>query len=570
MDEYRFYRALHEERPYFGPRMAAPQGDPRRKAQLQALVAYVAQQWPSSPIDIIEIGSWAGASTIAWAKALDQHAREGRVVCVDHWRTYLDTTINVEPIYQAMDASVADDAIHRLFRHNLHASGVTDRVIEMRGSSRDVLPRLAPESFQIVFIDGSHAYEDVLSDIRHGMRLVCDGVVICGDDLEIQADDCDPGFLKRASSEARDYCQDPKTGLSFHPGVTRAVHETFGAVTALDGLWLARKAGAAWTGVCLDSTAIGVPEHLSLDCDEPRVESLPGITAGDYNLHRVGERILAVWQGLGEIDLLHEPVGVREWPPFLLIGDDVEELTARAAALTKARRSPQIELLGEVDGYNLLRVDDKTYGLAQTLGPVALLGERLGEREMPPGLVIGDSVGEVTARIRSLVAREADARAAVVRIAQLEEELRSVSGSAARSEAALRDTEDRLRASAERAALWERRAEDLAGELRIVQKRLTAVAADLERAAMERRRLLEEIDRLRIDHQGLKDENARLDQERSQLTETLASKEDELQSKQDELREMQRFVDEVMAEVVELKDTWWYRWMARRTLTEKS
>ena len=246
---------------------------------------------------------------------------------------------------------------------------------------------------------------------------------------------------------------------------------------------------------------------------------------------------------------------------------------ARAEALTAAR-SPHIELVGEVDGYNLLRANDKAYGLAQALGPVALLGERLGEREMPPGLVIGDSVEEVAARIRAISDADADARTAAARITQLEEESRCLSAASSRHEAALRDTEGRLeqvriesesalRVSHERTAQLQRRVEDITGELGVAQKRLTAVAADLERASIERRRLLDELDRLRIEHQRIKDDNTRLDQECSQLTGTLASKEDEL-------NEVQRFIDDLMTELVELKATWWYRWMVRRTTTAET
>jgi hypothetical protein len=469
-----------------------------------------------------------------------------------------------------MDASVDHDAIYKLFRHNLRASGVADRIIEMRGNSRDILPRLASESFQIVFIDGSHIYDDVLCDIQQGKRLVCDGGVICGDDLEIHATDCDREFLTRASADGQDYCQDPRTGVFFHPGVTRAVHEAFGAVSVFDGLWMAQRKGAAWTPVQIDSPPCSIPDHLSFDQDEPRVEALHEVTAGDYNLHRVGDRILAVWQGLGEIDLLHEPVGVREWPPFVLIGHRVEDLAARVEALT-ASRSPRIELVGEVSGYNVLRANDKTYGLAQSLGPVALLGERLGEREMPPGLVIGDSVEEVVSRIRAISDVAAEARQAGARITQLQEEARNLSEAASRYQAALRDTEGRLektrseaesaqRASNERAAQLEKRVEDVTGELRVSQKRLTAVVADLERAAIERRLLLEDLDRLRIEHQRIKDDNARLGQECALLTGTLASK-------ADELNEVQRFIDDLMTELVEMKATWWYRWIVSRTTT---
>ena len=187
---------------------------------------------------------------------------------------------------------------------------------------------------------------------------------------------------------------------------------------------------------------------------------------------------------------------------------------------------------------------------------------------MPPGLVIGDSVEEVAARIRVISDADADGRAAGARITALEAESRCLREAASRYQAALRDTEGRLeqvriesesavRAGNERAALFERTAENLAGELRLAQKRLTAVAADLERAAIERRRLLEDLDHLRSEHQRIKDDNTRLEQERTQLTGTLVSKEDEL-------IEVQRFIDDLMTELVELKATWWYRWMVRR------
>jgi predicted O-methyltransferase YrrM len=420
MDEYRFYRALREGRPYFGPKMAAPQGPARRKAYMQALVSSVARERPHSPIHILEIGSWAGASTVAWARAVQRHPCGGRVVCVDHWQNYFDLAVNADPVYREMSAAVDGDAIYRLFRHNIRTSGVGQYVVEMRGSSREILPRLAPESFHIVFIDGSHLYREVLEDIRNATALVGEGGLVCGDDLDLQASECDEAFLNSACAEARDYCQDPRTGTCFHPGVTRAVDELFGTVTAFEGLWVVRKTLSAWTRVDVDPRTVVIPDHLSVDHREDPVEPLTGLSVGDYNLVRIGDRILAVWRGLGDIDLLHEPVGVRDWPPYVLLGASVQDVAVRAKALTEAGHQPEVEFVAEVDGYNLLRAGDKVYALAQTLGPVALFRERFGEREMPPDLLIGRSEESVSSQIRALAKRHAAALAQERSLAELE------------------------------------------------------------------------------------------------------------------------------------------------------
>jgi predicted O-methyltransferase YrrM len=269
MDESRFYRALREGRPYFGPFMAAQQGEPSRKGYMRPLVSLVARQLPDSPINILEVGSWAGASTVAWAKALEAEGRAGKIVCVDHWNKYLDTTVNTAPVYHQMTAAVDNDAIYRLFRHNIRTSGVRELIIEMRGNSREILPRLAPQSFQVVYIDGSHAYDDVLSDIHHAMRLVCVNGIVCGDDLELNFDDCDASFLERACDERLDYGRDPRTGGFYHPGVTRAIAEVFsGDVTVQQGLWSVQNTGSTWRRLAETPSPVIVPGHLSEAAEE--------------------------------------------------------------------------------------------------------------------------------------------------------------------------------------------------------------------------------------------------------------------------------------------------------------
>jgi len=201
MDADRLRSLIENGRPYFGRALAAGQGDPRRKGYMRPLVKDVAGRLAGTPINILEIGSWAGASAVAWAQALQDEGLEGTVVCVDHWDKYIDTTVNDAQVYQEMTAAVDKDAIYRLFRHNVRASGVGNRIVEMRGRSEQIMPQLASASFQIVYLDGSHLYDDVLDDIRNAARLLCDGGVLCGDDLELQQCECDAEFIDRACRE---------------------------------------------------------------------------------------------------------------------------------------------------------------------------------------------------------------------------------------------------------------------------------------------------------------------------------------------------------------------------------
>ncbi len=99
-------------------------------------------------------------------------------------------------------------------------------------------------------------------DIQHGRRLLRDGGLLCGDDLELQTNDCDRAFA--AANLAQDFICDPK-GRWFHPGVTLAVDSELGLVSNYGGFWIMRKAGAAVAPVELRGASIVMPEHFSKD-----------------------------------------------------------------------------------------------------------------------------------------------------------------------------------------------------------------------------------------------------------------------------------------------------------------
>ena len=60
MDDFRFYRALRDGQPSFGPHLASRQGAAIRHAYMRAAASAIAQAEPGRRLDILEIGSWAG------------------------------------------------------------------------------------------------------------------------------------------------------------------------------------------------------------------------------------------------------------------------------------------------------------------------------------------------------------------------------------------------------------------------------------------------------------------------------------------------------------------------------
>jgi hypothetical protein len=168
------------------------------------------------------------------------------------------------PVYREMAAALASGKIFDLFRHNVRAAGHENMVFPLIGASQDVLPFFRPASFDLVFIDGDHAYSRAKADIEMAVSLVAPQGILCGDDLELQLDEVDADFAAR--ERQRDYVPDSKTGDSYHPGVTLAVGEHFGRVSAWEGFWAIRKGRSGWEPLDLPmrkANGFAIPGHLA-------------------------------------------------------------------------------------------------------------------------------------------------------------------------------------------------------------------------------------------------------------------------------------------------------------------
>jgi len=121
----------------------------------------------ADPVRILEIGSWEGRSTLF----LLTYFTEGHLTAVDTWagseyHHYRD----LQDLEARFDGNLAPCAA---------------RLTKRKGSSLHVLPQLLDEQqkFDVIYVDGSHFADDVLTDGITAGRLLNQGGVLIFDDF---------------------------------------------------------------------------------------------------------------------------------------------------------------------------------------------------------------------------------------------------------------------------------------------------------------------------------------------------------------------------------------------------
>ncbi len=401
--------------PYFGPALRASQGLIERHRCFWPIIEAIGAK--DGTVNILEVGSWAGASAVTWARGLEAKGLQGKVLCVDSWIPYFNTIVDTDRVYTEMNEAAASGDILKLFIHNIRASGVESRIEYRRGDSRSVLPVLASRSFDIVYLDGSHRYAEVKFDLTEAARLVIDGGIICGDDLELQRDELTEHEHSEALATSRDYVKSESNDCWYHPGVTEAVLERFGRVSAWNGFWAARKKDGGWAEVELNVGDSDIPRHLTAGHDlvDPEKNDtsetvgprsvihpvLVGRTEG-YSIIRFGDRYFAAAKSLGPLTLFEEKIGERELGNLLLVGSSLQDVRTRAQKLDEATASIVASQVAETEAYNIVQAGDRYLAVAKSLGPIALFEEKIGERELGNLVLSGSSLEEVRRRAEEL------------------------------------------------------------------------------------------------------------------------------------------------------------------------
>jgi len=140
------------------------------------------------PHTILEIGSWMGASAIAWKDASKKHKPDCKVYCIDTWlgspEHYLSSAGNEWDIGK-LSITEKGPQFFEDFLVNIHEAGYQKDILPMRADSHSALTYLQKlgAKFDIIYIDGAHDEIAVFRDTSLAHQLLKDGGLICGDDF---------------------------------------------------------------------------------------------------------------------------------------------------------------------------------------------------------------------------------------------------------------------------------------------------------------------------------------------------------------------------------------------------
>jgi predicted O-methyltransferase YrrM len=118
---------------------------------------------------VVEIGSWKGRSTIALALAVRATGRAMKVVAID-------PHLGDNGEFQDESETFTE------FTRNIERAGVDDLVTPLRSLSHDARPEIADASVAVLFLDGSHRYDDVRTDLADWISALRPGAVMAFND----------------------------------------------------------------------------------------------------------------------------------------------------------------------------------------------------------------------------------------------------------------------------------------------------------------------------------------------------------------------------------------------------
>ena len=195
-------------------------------------------------INLLEIGTWAGFSTIRFSKIPDI-----KVLAVDPWEIYTEInqiSYSPEGTRSKMRKAIEENKIIKFFKKNTQN---IDNISFIRERSENAFKLFKENYFDVIYIDGDHSYNGVYKDIKGALEIIKKPGLICGDDLEKQVFELDKSFLDKESDDfidykAFDYSMPPsysfksKKQINFHIGVTFAVNNLLGRVEESHGAWV--------------------------------------------------------------------------------------------------------------------------------------------------------------------------------------------------------------------------------------------------------------------------------------------------------------------------------------------
>lgn len=134
------------------------------------------QEFTNQPnIQFLEIGSWEGRSA-CWLLDYILTHESARITCIDTFEGSLE--------HHILYAGNYIQSVEGRFDFNIRATGHPEKAIKLVGMSQEVLRSLSYNTYDVIYIDGSHIASDVLEDGVLSWRLLKVGGLLIFDDYE--------------------------------------------------------------------------------------------------------------------------------------------------------------------------------------------------------------------------------------------------------------------------------------------------------------------------------------------------------------------------------------------------
>lgn len=135
---------------------------------------------------IVEVGSWKGRSANAMATRIRERGLKTEILCVDTWLGAGEfwTDRRDRNRYQSLQLKNGYPQVYYTFLSNMLLKGHRSIVTPFPQTSLNAAEvlRYLRVGADLIYIDGSHSYEDVRADLNAWAPLLVDGGMLIGDD----------------------------------------------------------------------------------------------------------------------------------------------------------------------------------------------------------------------------------------------------------------------------------------------------------------------------------------------------------------------------------------------------
>ena len=136
------------------------------------------------PREIIEVGTWKGASAIHMAKLATARQPDAVVLCIDTWLGSMQHW-DFDDVRRDLDREHGFPRVYHHFLANVVKSGLKDNVFGLPLSSLTAAELLIKRGVQadLIYIDAGHAEREVFMDIDAFWPVLRTGGIMIGDDF---------------------------------------------------------------------------------------------------------------------------------------------------------------------------------------------------------------------------------------------------------------------------------------------------------------------------------------------------------------------------------------------------